>query len=632
VFGRAPVRALAALACAYVAAFPASALADVGPGGWGISDDFHVPTITLDDTYDELQPQSFRLIASWEALDDPGYLAQMQYRIDEANGAARTPGGMEIAVSFSRPVSQYWQGVPLTGQAWIDQVRPFIDRFSPEVEWWGPMNEPGLNGWMFTPAGASFLADVSNRLKSYLELSHPDDKLLSPDFNDHYNPDGTLKRHLDGTSFVERYVKLFSQAGGQFGSAVSWHPYGAVRRKSFLSTDDLVAALGATSGAALPIWVTEAGAHVDDDYVPGQTEAEQDAQVRWMTDTAAGLAGHDRITRMHYYDMRQQYDITSPTCQMKPGFPWDSSLVRSCGDKRPAWYTWCVASRQSDAACYDDSPAVASWASNRIDVLWRGYGDDAAVYRKWWDNSTWSSPASLGGATSSSPALVAPQARRLDLYTRGIDNAVWYRRYDGSAWSAWSSLGALTYASPGASARRGTSIVDVFIRGSDNAIYQRYRNGSAWSPSWVSIGAPPGGAASAPAAVSNSTGRIDVFVRGADSAVWRRTWTSSWGPWTSVGGAATSAPAVTSRGTNSLDLFIRGPDGQVYRSYNDGPGWSAWTALGGATVSAPAAVATSATRIDLWARAATGVLRHNVWQSSQGWSGWSDTWLKGPRR
>ena len=35
-------------------------------------------------------------------------------------------------------------------------------------------------------------------------------------------------------------MKLFDNAGGQFGSAVPWHPYGAVRRKSFLSTDDLV--------------------------------------------------------------------------------------------------------------------------------------------------------------------------------------------------------------------------------------------------------------------------------------------------------------------------------------------------------------------------------------------------------
>ena len=83
----------------------------------------------------------------------------------------------------------------------------------------------------------------------------------------------------------------FHNAGGQFGSAIAWHPYGGVRRRSLLSTDDLVTTLAATSGATLPIWVTEAGAHVNDNYVPGQTEAEQDAQVRWMTDRVAGLAG-----------------------------------------------------------------------------------------------------------------------------------------------------------------------------------------------------------------------------------------------------------------------------------------------------------------------------------------------------
>ena len=169
------------------------------------------------------------------------------------------------------------------------------------------------------------------------------------------------------------------------------------------------------------------------------------------------------------------------------------------------------------------------------------------------------------------------------MYLRGADNAVWQRRYDGTLWSGWSSLGGKTYASPAASARRGTSIVDVFVRGTDNAIYHRYRNGTTWSSGWASIGAPPGGATSAPAAISNSTGRIDVFVRGGDSAIWRRTWTTSWSPWTSVGGLASSAPAVASRGTNRLDLFMRGSDGQIYRSFNDGAGWSSWSSLGGVT-------------------------------------------------
>ena len=630
-FGRIAGRVLVALALAGCAVLPASASADVGPGGWGISDDLHIPRISLDETFDELEPKSFRLNATWEALNDPGYSAQIQDRINEANAAARSPGGMEIAVSFTVP-PQNWQGVPLTGQAWLDQVAPFIDRFSPDVEWWSPANEPGLKGWTFTPTGASMVADFSVRLKSYLEQNHAADKLLSPDFNDHYNSDGTLKRHPDGTSFVERYVKLFDRAGGQFGSAVAWHPYGGVRRRSFLSTDDLVTTLSATSGAGLPIWVTEAGARADDSSTASQTEAEQDAQVKWMTDTSAGLASHDGITRLHYYNMREEPDTASPTCRAKADFPWDTGLVRACGDKRPAWYTWCLASRGNDAACYDDSPGAASWSSSRLDVLWRGYGDDAAIYRKWWDTKSWSSASTLGGATTSSPAVVAPASKRLEVYVRGTDNAVWQRRYGGTAWSAWSPLGAVTYASPAASARRGTSIVDVFVRGTDNAIYHRSRNGSTWSPGWVSIGAPPGGVTSPPAAASSSTGRIDVFARGADSAIWRRTWTTSWSPWTSVGGVATSAPSATSRGPDSIDLFVRGPDGQVHRTTGDAAGWSAWSSLGGVTVSAPAAVASSANRIDLWARGTGSALQHKVWQTTTGWSSWDESWFAGPRR
>ncbi len=628
--GRIARRALVALALIGPAALPASSSSDVGPAGWGVSDDFHVPSNSLDESFDELTPKSFRLIALWDLLGDPGYRAQIRDKIAEANAAARAPGGMEIAVSFSAP-PQTWQGVTLTGEAWLNHVAPFIDSFTGDVEWWSPMNEPGLKGWTFTPAGASMVADFSRRLKGYLEQKYPGDKLTSPDFNDHYNADGTLKRHLDGTSFVERYLKLFDRAGGEWGSAVAWHVHGAVKYKSSLSTDDLVTTLIATRGAGLPIWVTEAGAHVNDSRAPGQTEAEQDAQVKWLTDTSSGLASHDAITRMHYYHMRQVVDMTAPTCQPWVGFPWDTGLVRPCGERRPAWYTWCLAARQRDAACYDDSPGAASWGSSRLDAFWRGNGDDGATYRRSWDaTGPWSNTVSLGGFTSSSPAVAAPAARRLDVYVRGSDNAVYQRRYDGTAWSSWSGLGGKTYASPATSARRGTSIVDVFYRGTDNAIYHRYRNGTTWSAGWASIGAPPGGATSAPAAISNSPGRIDVFVRGADSAIWRRTWTTSWSPWTTVGGIASSAPAVASRGTNRLDLFVRGTDGQVYRRVNDGAGWSGWSSLGGATMSAPAAVAANANRIDLWVRGTNNALQHKFWQPS-GWSGWSETWFAGPR-
>jgi hypothetical protein len=89
-----------------------------------------------------------------------------------------------------------------------------------------------------------------------------------------------------------------------------------------------------------------------------------------MTDTASGLASHDRITRMHYYNVRQEPDTGSPACQAKADFPWDTGLVRACGEKRPAWYTWCLAARRKDTDCYDDSPGVASWSPYGWSATW----------------------------------------------------------------------------------------------------------------------------------------------------------------------------------------------------------------------------------------------------------------------
>jgi hypothetical protein len=620
--------ALVALAFAAQVTLPASSSADVGPDGWGIADDFHVPSISLNASFDELAPKTFRMIAAWDQLGDPGYRSQIQAKINEANAAARAPGGMEIAVSFSVP-PQTWQGVALTGQAWMDQVAPFIARFSSEVEWWSPMNEPGLKGWTFTPSGASMVADFSVRLKNHLQQNYPADKLTSPDFNDHYLADGTLKRHPDGTSFVERYVKLYDQAGGEFGSAVSFHAHGAVRYKNLLSADDLVRTLAATKGASLPIWVTEAGAHLDDSRIPGQTEAQQDDQVRWMVDTNVGLASHDRITRMSYYHVRQDTDVTASPCQPWPN-PWDTALVTACGKRRLAWYTWCLAARQKDAACYDASPTAASWGPSRLDVLWAGNTDDTAIYRKSWSGTAWSSAGAFGGSSVVSPTVVAPAPSRLEVYSRGADNFTWYRRFDGSAWSSWTYLAGKSYSSRAASARRGTSIVDVFVRATDDAIYHRYRDGNTWSPGWALLGAPPGGATSAPASISNANGRIDLFVRGGDAAIWQKTWTGSWGPWRSAGGVATSAPTVVSRGPNNLIVFFRGLDGQIYQRTDAGAGWLDRGSIGGAMLSAPGAVATSADRIDVWARGTDNALQHKVWKSSSGWGSWSGAWFAGP--
>ena len=163
--------------------------------------------------------------------------------------------------------------------------------------------------------------------------------------------------------------------------------------KSLLGTDDLVTTLAATKGATLPIWVTEVGAHVNDTRAPGQTEAQQDDQVKWLVDTTSGLASHDRITRMSYYHVRQETDVNAPLPAVA-GFPWDTALRTSCARRRPAWYTWCLAARQKDAACYDDSPSrgILELPSGST-CSTAAAGMTPRSMPKWWDASRWSAPA-----------------------------------------------------------------------------------------------------------------------------------------------------------------------------------------------------------------------------------------------
>ena len=70
-----------AVAIALPMLLPAVATADVGAGGFGISDEFHVPSISMDESFDELTPGTFRLMAIWDRLGDPAYVAQFQDRM-----------------------------------------------------------------------------------------------------------------------------------------------------------------------------------------------------------------------------------------------------------------------------------------------------------------------------------------------------------------------------------------------------------------------------------------------------------------------------------------------------------------------------------------------------------------------
>ena len=391
--------------------------------------------------------------------------------------------------------------------------------------------------------------------------------------------------------------------------------------RACLSTDDLVATLSATSGASLPIWVTEAGAHVDDNYVAGQTEAEQDSQVRWMTDTTSGLASHDRITRMHYYHMREEPDTASPTCQTKPGFPWDTGLVRACGDQRAG----VVHLVPGDTA----ERCRAATTTRRRRPRGRAPGS-----------------TSSGAATGTTPRSTAGPGTRIDLVDARSGWAASRRRpgrgrpgagaarpvrpaaattpsgcaaSTGRSGRVWTWLGSHDLREPGGVARQGTSTVDVFVRGPhESRCYHRSRNGSTWS---AGLGLDRGAAGrrdlGARRGLERGPGGSSVFVRGGDAAIWRRHLDHVMGPVDEPRRCRDlRAGGHLARHGQARRLRARRGRGRCTSAPTAAPALVGWTALGGtADLGARRRGVERQLGSTCWARGTDNSLRHNVWQA-----------------
>jgi len=193
-------------------------------------------------------------------------------------------------------------------------------------------------------------------------------------------------------------------------------------------------------------------------------------------------------------------------------------------------------------------------------------GTDCAMWHKWWNGSSWSNWESLGGVLTSAPAVASWASNRLDCFVRGTDSHMWHKWWNGSSWSGWEDLGGIIDGPP-AAVSWGPNRIDCFARGTDNAMYHKWWNGSSWS-GWENLG---GVLSSGPAAASWAANRIDTFVRGTDNHMWHKWWNgSSWNGWEDLGGIIDGTPAAVSWGNNRIDCFARGMNAAM---------WHRWWAL-----------------------------------------------------
>jgi hypothetical protein len=242
----------------------------------------------------------------------------------------------------------------------------------------------------------------------------------------------------------------------------------------------------------------------------------------------------------------------------------------------------------------------------RVDVF--GLGPDYVMYHQTlWNGTPAQNPqwTSLGGVFTSAPAAVAWQGQRIEVFGLGLDRAMYRKFWNGTTWSSqWERLGG-TFSSAASVVSWGPNRIDVFVRGSDYTLRHRAFNNLGPLTDWQNLG---GSLASPPAAITWGQDRLDVFAVGHDGALWHRWWDGNiWNDWESLGGSFTSAPSAVTWAPNRMDVFVTGTDpitgngGAVSHFWWSDETWYGPESFQGDMTSAPTAISIAPNRLNVLA-------------------------------
>ncbi|MDQ3936350.1 MAG: hypothetical protein M3340_17155 [Actinomycetota bacterium] len=112
------------------------------------------------------------------------------------------------------------------------------------------------------------------------------------------------------------------------------------------------------------------------------------------------------------------------------GTLWHRWWTRSGG-----WSTWFQLRNET----VNDAPSAVSWASGRMDVVWR----NGSNIRHMWHDNGWRGPGTLGapgGEARGAPEIVSWNPGRLDVICRGGDWRLWRKVFDRGNWTDWEPI------------------------------------------------------------------------------------------------------------------------------------------------------------------------------------------------
>jgi len=217
-------------------------------------------------------------------------------------------------------------------------------------------------------------------------------------------------------------------------------------------------------------------------------------------------------------------------------------------------YAWKKRDIQTNPTYLTDSyifaaPGAVSWASDRIDVLYRS--NSSVLTHRYYNGSAWSSPVSLAGVTLlGTPAVTWRTVGTLDVAILDSSNVIRLSSYSGGVWSGvWENVTtpAATTTAPTLVASSATQI-DLFVRLSNGTVVHKFKNVTTWSSTWDNLGSGPG-----PNITTNSLSVINAGVgvfhmvsRTATHDIQYR-WTDgagTWSQWYSMGQTTTQNPTI----------------------------------------------------------------------------------------
>jgi hypothetical protein len=200
------------------------------------------------------------------------------------------------------------------------------------------------------------------------------------------------------------------------------------------------------------------------------------------------------------------------------------AVLSSTGDvfvaEEGGGWVWSIVGRPSATVSAASAPALVASGANQLDVFVRG--SDNALWHRRRTATTWDAWTSRGGTLSNAPAAVSPSPSVINVFARSPSGDL-IQVNASPSWGAWStvpngSCSPASVSSPAVAAPNPKRL-DVLLRGTDSRLWwKRWTQAGGWEGC-----RPLGGAlASNPAVAALGTTRLDVFFVGDNNGLWHR--------------------------------------------------------------------------------------------------------------